>query len=237
MGIPHHHNSLRWLAKKSAPVGTTRLTAASHRLPGKQNLKSLQLRISNFRTLIKVLNARNPNPDHLRIIRLGSNFNREVKLNCSISTTSIEISNGRDTIRVTYVYKSPNQALTIEDLDKLTCGANHFISAGDLNSKHPAWNSRCTNTSGNTLYRHLASAVYYIVSPDTPTFYPHTPGHRPDVLDMALVRLSEKYVKVTNLNALSSDHNPILLTIQVTNNPLTTSCKTLRQLEEIPANP
>jgi len=151
---------------------------------------------------------------HRRIVH------EHITLDTNLSSTTINISTGQHTIRVSSVYKSPNQPLIEEDIEKLI-DCDWFIAAGDLNSKHPLWNSRCSNTAGNILYRHVQNSDYSIISPDSPTHFPSAVGHRPDVLDIALIRLPHQLTEISNLNELSSDHNPILLTI--TDSPITTT--------------
>lgn len=112
---------------------------------------------------------------------------REISLNTSITTTSIDISTDLHPIRITSVYKSPTQKLKTEDLDKITNNSGYLI--GDLNSKHPLWNSYSANSAGNFLYRHYQNSDYSIIAPDTSTHFPPIIGHRPDVLDIALINL------------------------------------------------
>jgi len=87
-------------------------------------------------------------------------------------------------IRVTTPYKSPVEALHTDDLNKLTTQSDFFVIEGDFNTKHPMWNSRCSNPAGNILYNHARNASYTVLAPDTPTFFPVVPGHRPDVIDI-----------------------------------------------------
>jgi len=86
-------------------------------------------------------------------------------------------------------------------------------ATGDLNAKHPFWHSRCSNAVGNILYNHAQNDDYIVAAPSSPTFFPAIAGHRPDVLDIALIRLPQLSYDLTNLNELSSDHNPVLLTM------------------------
>lgn len=146
---------------------------------------------------------------------------KQVCLNTTMSSTSIIISSGSHQIRVSSVYKSPNHALDPLDLTELTTGSDWFIAAGDFNAKHPLWNSRLTNTAGTVLYQHAQNSDYSIIAPDTPTHFSNTPRNKPDVLDIAITKLPHQSIEITNLNQLSSDHNPILLTIS--ESPITTS--------------
>lgn len=62
-------------------------------------------------------------------------------------------------------------------------------------------------------YRHGAHLDYIIVAPDTPTHFPGNSNHKLDVLYISLVKLPSHNIRMTNLTALSSDHNPIILII------------------------
>jgi len=152
---------------------------------------------------------------HRRIVH------RHIIIPTSMSSTTVEISMGNYQIQISAVYKSPNQQLKIDDIDALTNGNHWFVVAGDLNAKHPLWHSRCSNAAGNILYNHALNDDYIVTAPETPTFFPTVKGHRPDVLDIALTRLPQLSCDVTNLNELSSDHNPVLLTLS--DSPITSS--------------
>jgi hypothetical protein len=87
------------------------------------------------------------------------------------------------------------------------------ILAGDLNAKSTAWHSHSMNTAGRILQSHMEQNNYTVVAPDTPTHYPDIHHHRPDVLDIAIIRSDNLQFKIKNLDRLSSDHNPVLLEI------------------------
>lgn len=185
-------------------------------LIGETKLKpSIQLKMRNFHVY------RTDNPTQPGSIAHGGTavlvhqriVHRQVHIDTIMNTTSIEISMGQHQIRISAVYKNPKSAMHISDLDKISNGCDWFIAAGDLNSKHPFWNSRCANAAGIVLYRHVLQSDFTIIAPDSPTFYPTIPHHKPDILDIALTRLPGQSIDITNLNELSSDHNPILLCI------------------------
>lgn len=152
---------------------------------------------------------------HRRIVH------RRIIIPTTISSTTVEISMGNYQIQISAVYKSPNQPLKTDDLNALTNGNHWFIVAGDLNAKHPLWHSRCSNAAGIILYNHAVNDDYTVTAPDTQTLFPGVTSHRPDVLDIALIRLPQLSCDVTNLNELSSDHNPVLLTLS--NSPITST--------------
>ncbi|KAL4085182.1 hypothetical protein QTP88_027041 [Uroleucon formosanum] len=136
-------------------------------------------------------------------------------LRTDLQSTSVIIKLQDTEILITAVYKPPNQILVPIDLDTLTQTSDWSISAGDLNSKHPLWHSRTTNTAGSTLYNHVQRSDYAVMAPSTPTYHPYNNSFRPDVLDIALIKIPMS-IEITNINDLSSDHNPILLEVHST---------------------
>jgi hypothetical protein len=82
--------------------------------------------------------------------------------------------------------------------------------AGDLNSKHPFWNSAVLNPSGEKLLKLFDVNEFEISAPQYPTHY--SPAGNGDVLDIVVhqnIRLS--YVTVSDI--LDSDHLPIVFHI------------------------
>jgi len=82
-----------------------------------------------------------------------------------------------------------------------------------MNAKHPIWNSHSANTVGNILFQHVTQSDYSITAPNSLIHFPDILHYHLDVLDTALSRLPFQITEISNLNKLSSDHNPILLTI------------------------
>lgn len=139
-----------------------------------------------------------------------------------IDSTSISIKLVTDIVQISSVYKSPKAPLSISDLNLLTNQDVQFIVAGDLNAKHPSWNSRVTNTAGAALHKHMESSnSYTITAPDSPTHHSYNPLHQPEVLDIALINIKNRDYIITNHNELSSDHNPVVLSIS--DSPIKTS--------------
>lgn len=129
----------------------------------------------------------------------------------TVKSTSIKISIGQNTVRVSAFYKSPSWPLTTSDIQTLTNDCDWSIVTRDLNAKHPLWHSRHVNAIGSVLYPTAQQTDFIVFAPDSPTFYPKNNTLRPDVLDVELVRLRQLLTEVTNINDLSSDHNPIFM--------------------------
>ncbi|KAL4096392.1 hypothetical protein QTP88_021354 [Uroleucon formosanum] len=136
-----------------------------------------------------------------------------ISLPTTMESTTIQLKIKNKITQITAVYKSPSANLHHNDLNILTNHNGPFIIAEDLNSKHPSWNSLSTNTAGRKLLHHSEANNYTIIAPDSPTYYPYIPTHRPDVLDIILLDLPSIQYTVINHNDLSSDHNPIQLNL------------------------
>lgn len=143
-------------------------------------------------------------------------IHRHVKIKTKLNSTSVEISIGSHQIRISAVYKKPQTPLDPKDLDSLMNGCDWFIIVGNMNAKHSLWNSSSIYQVGRVLYGHVQQADFAVFASTIPTHFLGHPGHRPDVLGVTLVKLPHYYTNIQNLNDLSSDHNPILLSISDT---------------------
>jgi hypothetical protein len=79
--------------------------------------------------------------------------------------------------------------------------------AGDLNAKHPFWNRRVSNPSGEKLLDLFDRNNFEISAPQCPTHYSHAGNG--DVLDIVV----HKFIRVSDVivsDILDSDHLPIV---------------------------
>lgn len=101
------------------------------------------------------------------------------------------------------------------DFDQLLDPNESIILGGDLNCKHPKWNSKSTNTNGRNLDHYTNRKTLIITGPDDDTHI-CTASNTTDTLDIAIF----KYMKWThNLQAirtLSSDHLPVIIDLHTT---------------------
>jgi endonuclease/exonuclease/phosphatase family metal-dependent hydrolase len=85
--------------------------------------------------------------------------------------------------------------------------------AGDLNVKHPSWNSAVSNPSGEKLLQLFDASDFEISAPQCPTHYPPPPPvGNGDVLHIVVhknIRLSNVIVS----DIVDSDHLPIIFHI------------------------
>jgi hypothetical protein len=128
----------------------------------------------------------------------------------SIEATGVCIPIGNSELMLATVYKSPGRAWSDADVIELLNFRPKSVLAGDLNAKHPFWNSAVSNPSGEKMLELFDSSEFEISAPHCPTHY--SPVGNGEVLDIVVhqnVRLSEVIVS----DVLDSDHLLILFHI------------------------
>jgi hypothetical protein len=128
----------------------------------------------------------------------------------SIEATGVCIPIGNSEILLAAVYKSPGLAWINVDITKLLSLRKKCILAGDMNAKHPFWNSRVSNPSGKKLLYLFDLDDFEISAPQCPMHY--SPAANEDVLDIVVHR----HIRLSNVivsDILDSDHLPIVFHI------------------------
>lgn len=85
------------------------------------------------------------------------------------------------------------------------------IITGDLNCKHPEWNSKTTNKNDELLFQYSNANNLNIIGPVNPTYFGQ--NNNSDILDIAILKNLNLHTEIYSINDLSSDHNPIFLEI------------------------
>jgi hypothetical protein len=88
------------------------------------------------------------------------------------------------------VYKSPQRLWSDTAVTQLLGFRNKSILAGDLNAKHPIWNSKGSDPSGLKLLKSFVSSNFKISAPQCSTHY--TPDGRGNVLNIVVQGGSNK---------------------------------------------
>jgi exonuclease III len=83
----------------------------------------------------------------------------------SIEATGVCIPIGNNEILFAAVYRSPGHAWIDADITELLSFRKKCILTGDLNAKHPFWNSRVSNPSGEKLMNLLDLEDFEISAP------------------------------------------------------------------------
>ncbi|UYV60670.1 hypothetical protein LAZ67_1001817, partial [Cordylochernes scorpioides] len=136
------------------------------------------------------------------------------------NTTILMKPDGRTVVQISSIYKKPDLPLQEEDLNLLLENNQSVIAAGDWNSKHPLWGSRTSNNSGTVLHNFSEKENLDIVAPSSPTHY--SPLGNPDFLDIAILRNIPWTSRIKTLDALSSDHLPVILELTCPKDEFTT---------------
>jgi len=109
-------------------------------------------------------------------------------------------------------YLPPAAPVNRTDMDKIFSAFTTVVVAGDLNSKHVAWNCSSVDSNGKTLLTYCTDKNLSIHYPNQPMHFPH--NTLPSILDIVLT----KHCSVSKPMAtpsLSSDHNPIVFKSQL----------------------
>lgn len=138
---------------------------------------------------------------------------RPVQLHAApLEATGVCIQTNDVELTLVACYVPPSAPLPADQISAILDRRGPVLIAGDLNAKHPAWNSRITNARGRQLHRLAARHGANIIAPATPTYYSSNHLHRPDVLDIAILKDLPFQLEVRAVDDLSSDHLPLLIT-------------------------
>ncbi|KAJ1120327.1 hypothetical protein NDU88_008500 [Pleurodeles waltl] len=130
----------------------------------------------------------------------------------SVEATGIQIQTTAGPLRLIAAYSPPGK-LCPKDLDALLDPSIPTLIGGDLNAKHQCWNSRTANSKGHALLAHSKKEDFVVAGPTQPTHYPGSALHKSDVLDIVVMKNLSQSVELETLTALTSDHNPVLITV------------------------
>ncbi|GBP53666.1 RNA-directed DNA polymerase from mobile element jockey [Eumeta japonica] len=119
---------------------------------------------------------------------------------------------GHGTLIIVSVYLPPHKPLLRSDIETLLALGDAVILFGDLNSKNTDWRSNTTNTSGRMLATLAEDHDLAIIAPLTPTYLPANVRHRPNILDLAILKgVVLSLNSIETVHCLGSDHLPVLL--------------------------
>jgi hypothetical protein len=108
------------------------------------------------------------------------------------------------------VYKSPLREWRDADITELLNFRTKTILAGDLNAKHPGWNSKISKPSGLKLLDLFVISNFEISAPQHPTHF--VSDGTGDVLDI-VVNKGIRFSEVRVLDVMDSNHLQIMFCI------------------------
>ncbi|XP_047103324.1 uncharacterized protein LOC124722166 [Schistocerca piceifrons] len=126
----------------------------------------------------------------------------------TLGATGVVVHTSAGAITFVTAYRPPSRPLDPADVDALLSLSGQVFVAGDLNSRHVAWNSRITNATGRCLLRMAERHHRLVVGPYDPTIFPAR--GQPDIIDIAVVKGIPHQITSTTRTALSSDHVPVV---------------------------
>ncbi|GJQ65690.1 hypothetical protein Trydic_g7776 [Trypoxylus dichotomus] len=103
-------------------------------------------------------------------------------------------------VKLVAAYEVPNRQLLKDDLSEIFDTWRLVIFAGDLNAKHPSWNSRVTKASGTRLRRFVDDYHLLVETSVESTIFPH--NTQPDVPHIVVMR------NVVQFHQLTQDRRP-----------------------------
>ncbi|GBP05032.1 Probable RNA-directed DNA polymerase from transposon BS [Eumeta japonica] len=108
------------------------------------------------------------------------------------------------------VYLPPKEELHRSNSEALFALGDAVILFRNFNSKSTNWNCNYSNRNGREMEIFTGNLHFNIVTPLTPTHYPSNDSHRPDILDIALMKgVALKLPEP--LQCLNSDHRPVFM--------------------------
>ena len=126
---------------------------------------------------------------------------------------SIKAELGNTQLIISNVYISPASNGYHSSIEHLLTTPGTLI-LGDFNAHHPSWYSRSTDTRGRKMADSTNGSDYGILNRDSPTRVP--PNAEPSSPDVSLALASLiTSCSWQTLSALSSDHLPILIRLQM----------------------
>ncbi|KAE9538150.1 hypothetical protein AGLY_006122 [Aphis glycines] len=132
-----------------------------------------------------------------------------------IQSFTIQITLDHSPISISAAYCPPNQIISTLLFEQFFNSlGNYFIVGGDLNAKHTQWGCHSNSPRGNSLRQVITTKNYLIISPQDPTYWPTSPRKRPDILDIFVSKIPNRFnTIIDNLTNPHSDHSPVLLTL------------------------
>lgn len=122
---------------------------------------------------------------------------------------------GNTCITILSVYRQPHVPISDEDLEAIFEENNTVLAAGDYNAKHQIWNSTKADHEGRKIANYAQDNSTECHGPDKPTRYHHNQNYTPDVIDFCLTKNFPYPINTEVLHELSSDHLPVVFTIQI----------------------
>lgn len=129
----------------------------------------------------------------------------------TIEATSIMVHTKQGPLRCAAIYSPPRSVYHPSDIEALIPDNTPSILAGDLNAKHIHWNSTKNCPRGEAILDHTIDFNVKVLGPVDPTYHHHLFTTPSDVLDIALFKNVRCSHDIATIQALTSDHDPVMI--------------------------
>lgn len=137
-------------------------------------------------------------------------------INLEAVGASIKTTVGRVAIVAAYNSPSRLRPLKIDDVGKIFRVDTRVVAVGDFNARHSAWSCQSMNQNGRNLLAYCVSHGIQINFPVHPTYFPTRMNATPSFIDLSLSKgLSNTNCECRSWDSLSSDHNPVVIKLDV----------------------
>ena len=132
-----------------------------------------------------------------------------------IQATNVRVYTKDNKITVSAVYCPPKPKIKADQFTGFFKAlGGQFIAGGDFNAKHTSWGSRLITPRGKELLKAINLVQAVPISSGKPTYWPSDIKKKPDLLDFFVLKgIAKPFMNVTNIEDLSADHIPVVLTL------------------------
>ena len=205
------HNVQSWTTNKNNLYNTYRLHDPDIILLNStgQTTNHPPIKLYNYRTYTK---NRHDRPHAGVAIAIKDNIQHTFYDNYDTDILTVTIQTNLGPIDISTTYIPPRQGyLYAPDLLKILNSPRQSIIIGDFNARHPDFNYRDNNTTGNHLHDLIQLTDARHIGPHFPTFLRHNSATSPDLIITNRHMTANTHAQPGPLTG--SDHLPILLTL------------------------
>lgn len=132
--------------------------------------------------------------------------------NDNLQSTAVLAETGNGTNKIHCSYSPPKKKKHEAELDRIFNTNKATLALGDFNAENKIWNNRLPTKKEKKLQQYAENRNCVIYAPNEPTIVPSN-NDLPNIIDLMIVRNCNKNITSTALTDSSSDHNPVIITI------------------------
>ena len=137
--------------------------------------------------------------------------------NQQTQSTNIIIDDWIFELQISAIYSPPKHSIKKYDYESFfsTLG-NRFLAGGDYNAKHIHWVSRLVSPKGRQLLYAIENLNLDVISTGELTYWPTDISKTPNLINFFVTKgISTSTATCKSCFELSSDHSPVILTLDI----------------------